>query len=114
VILKRIHSKTEYRPFQLKALEDGLKQVQDFSFSHRKWLWTPFLGFFLLVQLTRRAIRDRAIPVLAITLPMVLQWLGIVALAPAGEYRYLLPFALLPLVLLPVWGSDPPLRTPGS
>jgi hypothetical protein len=104
-ILKRIHSKTQYRPFQLTSLEASLTKVSEFSFRHRWILWTPFLGLYLLVHLTYRAYRQKVFPVLAMTLPMVVQLVGIFALSPAGEYRYLLPFALLPMALIPMWES---------
>lgn len=105
IILKRVHSNSEYRPFHFTAAVAVLQQIHDFSFRYRWLLWTPFLGLFLLVHLTRKALHGRQFALLAVTLPMLAQLLGIFVFSPAGEYRYLLPFALLPMALLPIWGS---------
>lgn len=104
-VLKRVHSRTEYRPFHFTAAVGVLQQVHDFSFRYRWLFWTPFFGMFLLVQLTRKALLARQFALLALTLPMLAQLLGIFVFSPAGEYRYLLPFALLPMAMLPIWGS---------
>lgn len=104
-VLKRIHSNSQFRPFNLRALEVSLKSIYDFSYRIRWILWTPFFGIYLLVYITWRAYRQNVFPVLAMVLPMILQLLGIFVLSPAGEYRYLLPFALLPMALVPMWES---------
>lgn len=102
-VLKKLDAQTDYRQFHLTRLERALKAVHDFSYRNRWLLWTPFLGIGLLVwALWRGAItRDKAM--LLVSLPMLVQFGGIFLLSTAGEYRYLLPFFTLPLVLLPMF-----------
>ena len=101
-VIARTKSQSEFRAFQLTGLEKTLKGIFDFSFSYRWLLWTPVLGIFLLFHTTRLAWKDRDTAVLAIVAPMILQLGGIFVFSIASEYRYLLPFFILPMVLLPI------------
>lgn len=101
-VIARSKSQSEFRAFHLTGLEDSWKGIFEFSFSYRWLLWTPLIGIFLLFRATHLAWKSRDKAVLSITLPMILQLSGIFAFSIAGEYRYLLPFFILPMVLLPV------------
>lgn len=48
----------------------------------------------------------RDVPTLLVTVPMLVQLGGIFFFSIAGEYRYLLPYFVLPLVLLPVLATQ--------
>jgi hypothetical protein len=101
-VLARVETHSIFRRFDLKKLEAPLRMLQSFSESHRWLLWSPVLGFALLFRLFWIACRTRQIPLLIVTLPLVAQLVAIFAFSIAGEYRYLFPFFLAPLVLLPI------------
>gem|GEM_PF-6018460 len=61
----------------------------------------------MLALVCTRAWRGKNRPALLVSVPMVLQLGGMVAFLSAAEYRYLLPFFLLPLALLPALWSMP-------
>ena len=63
----------------------------------------PFLGLGLLAWALVTGTRRRNWPMLLIAAPMLVQLGGIVLFSIAGEYRYILPFFALPLVLLPMY-----------
>ena len=60
------------------------------------------LGIALLLWLFFTAARRRQWDEFMLALPMIAQLGGIFLLSIAGEYRYLLPFFMLPLVILPI------------
>ena len=101
-VINRSKSKSAYRAFHFTALETALKAIHGFSFSWRWLLWSPVPGMALLFCATRIAWKSRDTAVLAITGSMILQLGGIFMLSIASEYRYLLPFFVLPMVLVPV------------
>jgi hypothetical protein len=72
-----------------------------------------------MFSLFRSGWKRRDFPTLLITAPMVVQLMGIFFFSIAGEYRYLLPYFTLPLVLLPVMATErlqaaAPVNPPGS
>jgi len=105
-VIARSKSQSEFRAFHLSGLEKTLKGIFDFSFSYRWLLWTPVLGIFLLFYTTRLAWKNRDTAVLAITGTMIMQLGGIFVFSIASEYRYLLPFFILPMALLPILATS--------
>ena len=102
VIISESKSKSEFRLFHLTSAEVVFKKIHEFSYAYRWLIWTPLLGIFLLLRVAHLAWRQRDLAVLAVTVPMVIQLGGIFTFSIAGEYRYLLPFFMLPMVLLPI------------
>lgn len=105
VIISESKSKSEFRVFHLTGVEVFLKSIHEFSYAYRWLIWTPLLGIFLLLRVTRLAWKQRDLAGLAVTTPMVIQLGGIFIFSIAGEYRYLLPFFTLPMLLLPILAS---------
>lgn len=105
VIISESKSKSEFRRFHLTSAEVFLKTVHDFSYAYRWLIWTPLLGIFLLLRVSHLAWKQRDLAALAVTAPMVIQLGGIFIFSIAGEYRYLLPFFTLPMLLLPILAS---------
>jgi hypothetical protein len=101
-ILKRSKSQSEFRAFHISGLERILKATYVFSFVWRWLLWTPLPGIVMLFYTARVALKGKDAVVLSITVPMILQLGGIFIFSIASEYRYLLPFFVLPMVLLPI------------
>ncbi|CAN7577623.1 hypothetical protein LJR129_004197 [Acidovorax sp. LjRoot129] len=104
-VLPRVSSESTYRIFQLEEAEHWSHKIHAKSYRWRWVLWTPWLGFALLLWAAGRCIRCIDVPVLLIVFPMILQWGGVFFFSIAGEYRYLLPFFTLPLALLPAISS---------
>ncbi|MDA8453556.1 hypothetical protein M4R22_02155 [Acidovorax sp. GBBC 3334] len=102
-VLPRIHSGSAYRRFDLEEVERGFIALQKASYHLRWLLWTPWAGFALLAWALVRGVRRRDAALLVVALPMAIQCGAIFLLSTAGEYRYLLPFFVLPLALLPAW-----------
>jgi hypothetical protein len=102
IVLTKVETHSVFHRFDLKNLEASLRVLHSFSESHRWLLWSPALGFVLLFRLFWIACRTRQIPLLIVTVPLVAQLAAIFAFSIAGEYRYLFPFFLAPLVLLPI------------
>ena len=100
-VLPRTRSISTYRRFDVQELERGFIGAQKASYRWRWLLWTPWAGFALLAWALVRGLRRREAALLIVALPMALQCGAIFLLSSAGEYRYLLPFFVLPLVLLP-------------
>ena len=96
----RIHS--EFRSMNMQATEAVLRTFYEFSYSVRWLLWSPLFGIFLTFLLFRSGLKRRDFPTLLVTIPMLAQLGGIFLFSIAGEYRYLLPYFVLPLVLLPI------------
>lgn len=105
-VINRSKSRSEFRAFHLTGLEEFLKAVHAFSYSLRWVLWTPILGIVLLFYVARLSFKRRDAALLSITAPMILQLGGIFFFSIASEYRYLLPYFVLPLVLLPILYSE--------
>ena len=100
-VLPRVSSQSTYRLWQWSTLESLLRKVHAKSYAWRWLLWTPWLGFGLLLWALTRGLRRAEAGLLLVSVPMLIQWGGVFVFSIAGEYRYLLPFFTLPLVLLP-------------
>ncbi len=101
-ILSETHARTHFRPLKWDYLVGILGAIFHVDLEYRAVLWTPFLGIFLLILLVRRGLHERDAGMLLITGCMLAQLFGIFLFSIAGEYRYILPFAILPLALLPM------------
>lgn len=102
-VLPRVSSQSTYRLWQWSTLEHWLLRVHAKSYAWRWLLWTPWLGFALLLWACTRGLQSAEAGLLLISIPMLIQWGGVFVFSIAGEYRYLLPFFTLPLVLLPAF-----------
>ncbi|WP_212644682.1 hypothetical protein [Delftia sp. PE138] len=102
-VLDFVKSESIFRKFNLKTSEDFLFGMFDVSYTYRWIFWTPFLGIALLIWAIRQGFNLRDIPILLISLPMLIQLGAIFIFSIAAEYRYLLPFFTLSLVLLPIF-----------
>lgn len=114
VIIAEVKSNSQFRLFGLIGSETVLTQLHEASYAHRWLTWTPLLGIFLLVRVAHLGWRRRDIAILAVSVPMLIQLGGIFTFSIAGEYRYLLPYFTLPMVLLPILAStrkDPMVAT---
>lgn len=100
-ILADTPTRSTYRAFGLDRAETMLLGLYEFSFAHRHLLWTPFLGMLLVVVALYRGLKSRDGPLLLVAVPMAMQVGAIASFSVAGEYRYLFPFFMLPLVLVP-------------
>lgn len=105
-VINRSKSRSEFRAFHLNGLEEFLKAVHAFSYNLRWVLWTPLLGIIMLFYVARVSFKEKDAAVLSITVPMILQLGGIFFFSIASEYRYLLPYFVLPMVLLPILYSE--------
>lgn len=105
-VLPRTQSQSTYRGANLPTLTGFVKQLNHALFPYRGLLWTPFIGIALLLWLFFSSMRHRQWDNIVLTLPMVAQLGGIFLLSIAGEYRYLLPFFMLPCVLLPMLATS--------
>ncbi len=101
-VLRFIRNESTYRAFDAAGLSKQLERVHAASHRARWVLWTPFIGIGLLLWLFVSALARRQWDIAALTLPMVMQLGGIFLLSSAGEYRYLLPFFVLPMALMPM------------
>ncbi len=101
-IIKKTRSQSEFRWFNMSRTAVFLEKMHKLSFSLRWILWSPLLGIFLMFSLLLSGWKRRDFPTLLVTVPMVAQLGGIFLFSIAGEYRYLLPYFVLPLVLLPI------------
>jgi hypothetical protein len=108
-ILGEIHARTHFRPLKWNHLAIMLGTIFKVDLKYRALLWTPFLGIFLLTILAVRGLLQRDSGMLMITGCMLAQLLGIFLFSIAGEYRYLLPFSILPLALLPMMACKEPI-----
>ncbi|XAH22850.1 hypothetical protein AAFF27_23100 [Xylophilus sp. GW821-FHT01B05] len=104
-VLAQVQTKSVMRSFHLDRLEAVLQKLHNTSLAYRWLLWTPVLGILLLLWLLPGALRQRSVPELLVLLPMLAQLGGIFVFSIAGEYRYLLPFAIAPVFLLPMMQS---------
>lgn len=100
-VLSRVPSQSTYRLFHWEKAEHWLRKIHAKSHAWRWLLWSPWLGFVLLLWATSWGIKRKDGGILLIALPMLAQWGGVFLFSIAGEYRYLLPFFTLPLALLP-------------
>jgi hypothetical protein len=101
-ILSRIKTKSQYRPFNQKNLIYFWEKIDETSKKYRWITWSPIPGFMLLIWLLTKSIKQLNIPVLLVTIPCAVQIVAIFFLSIAGEYRYLLPFFLLPVAAIPI------------
>ena len=104
-VIPAVNSNSVFRAMQFTSAEQGLKRLHDTSYGLRWLLWTPLLGIYLVFSLMRTGWKQRDLAVLIVAVPMVLQLAGIFFFSIAGEYRYLLPYFVLPLALLPIRAS---------
>ena len=74
----------------------------NFTLKYRALFWAPWLGLFLTIATTKRALQLRDKAGLLICSILTLQLAAIFFFSIAGEYRYLLTFFIAPLVLLPI------------
>ena len=105
-VLPKTRSQSEFRKMKMERIEPFFRALHEFSFACRWVLWTPLLGIGMLFWLLRSGWRRKDVPVLLVTVPMVIQLGGIFFFSIAGEYRYLLPYFALPLVLLPMLAAQ--------
>ncbi len=113
-VLENLATRSVYRRWRLTKVEQVLTAVHDFGVRHRAWLWSPLPGIGLMLLMLMNGLRNpkRHLPSLLVTVPMTLQLGAIFVFSTAGEYRYLLPFFVQPLVVLPVWAMGAR-RVPG-
>ncbi len=104
-VLPRVPSESSYRRFHWDRAESWAQKVHAKSYAWRWALWTPWLGLALLLWATSWGVRHKDKSILLITIPMVVQLGGVFMFSIAGEYRYLLPFFVLPMVLLPAMAT---------
>jgi hypothetical protein len=100
-VLKFTESKSQFRQHDLKFSEEVLRSHYEISYKYRFVLWTPFIGLGLLFWALKHGAKNRDLALLIVSIPMLVQLGGIFIFSIAGEYRYILPFFTLPLVLLP-------------
>lgn len=100
-VLKFVNSNSTYRQFRWPSAEAALRALHEASYKHRWLFWTPFLGIGLLVWALGHGMQRRDMALLLISVPMLMQLGAVFIFSIAGEYRYILPFFTLPLVLLP-------------
>lgn len=72
------------------------------SWKYRFLLWSPFFGIAMLAAATVMSWKRMKIDYLVIHASLVLQLIAIFLFSSAGEYRYLLTYFLLPIVLYPM------------
>lgn len=101
-VLPKTQSQSEFRKMKMERVEPFFRALHEFSFACRWVLWTPLLGIGLMFWLLKSGWQRRDFPALLVTVPMAIQLGGIFFFSIAGEYRYLLPYFVLPLVLLPM------------
>ncbi|WP_198969161.1 hypothetical protein [Xylophilus sp. ASV27] len=104
-VLAQVQTKSQMRRFHLDRLEAVLLKLHKASLACRWLLWTPALGILLLLWGLPGALRQRRVAELLVLLPLLAQLGGIFVFSIAGEYRYLLPFAVAPVLLLPMLQS---------
>ena len=102
-VLPAVKSQSTYRRFGLDKADALLYKLYDASYMSRWLFWTPFLGLGLLAWALVAGSKKRSWPTLLVAVPMLVQLGGIVLFSIAGEYRYILPFFALTLVLLPMF-----------
>lgn len=105
-VLPKTRSQSEFRKMEMERVEPFFRALHDFSFAFRWLLWTPLLGIVLMFWLIKSGWQRRDVPTLLVTVPMLVQLGGIFFFSIAGEYRYLLPYFVLPLVLLPILATQ--------
>ncbi|BFO57325.1 hypothetical protein AVXHC19_41280 [Acidovorax sacchari] len=102
VILRQLNTQSTYRLFQWTEAEKIADKIFEFSFEYRWILWTPFLGIFLVFCAFIRGAMQRDAALLLAATPMVVQLGAIFMFSIAGEYRYILPFFMIAMPLLPI------------
>ena len=98
-------------PRAIPGLTDAVRRLDAFSWRWRWLLWTPLPGIALLFSTLLLAWRERGTAELMVLLPMLAQLGGVFLFSSAGEYRYLLPFFAVPLLLFPVRAELQPGRS---
>ena len=98
-------------PRAIPGLTDAVRRLDAFSWRWRWLLWTPLPGIALLFSTLLLAWRERGTAELMVLLPMLAQLGGVFLFSSAGEYRYLLPFFVVPLLLFPVRAELQPGRS---
>lgn len=105
-VLAQTRSISGYRAMDVPRLTAAVEQMHQANYRHRWLLWTPFVGIGLLFVFFRRAWQRDNWADVSLALPMLIQLVAIFLLSIAGEYRYLLPFFVLPMALLPALAAD--------
>lgn len=111
-VLQYVPTRSTYRLFDVPRLGHWVDCLHAANQRARWLLWSPAVGIALLGLTLVMAARRRRWHEFAILAPMAAQLVGVIALMSAGEYRYLLPFFMLPLVALPMFSALAP-RTHG-
>lgn len=102
-VLEQINAKSTFRALGWVSAETWLFSLYELSARWRWLLWTPFVGIALTFWAAAAGWRRRDRALLLVAAPMVVQFGAILIFSIAGEYRYLLPFFTLPLVLAPAF-----------
>jgi len=100
-ILSKTQSRSEPR-FRSGATHRLVARFFDFSQRYRVVFWTPWVGLCLLVLGCVRTWQRRDSAGFVICGVLALHLCAVFIFSIAGEYRYLLPFFIAPLVLFPV------------
>lgn len=101
-LIPQTKTESAYRKFHLEKLEKNFTKFYEWGKSYRWIFWSPFLGIALLFIVLRIGIVEKSAGILLVTSSMLVQLGAIIFFSPAGEYRYLLLFFTLPMVLLPI------------
>lgn len=100
-ILEQIDSHSIFRAWHWKKGESALFSLYEWSAKWRWLLWTPLIGVGLTLWATIAGWRQRDRALLLMAVPMAIQIGAIGFFSIAGEYRYLLPFFILPVAIVP-------------
>lgn len=106
-VLPRVTTASQFRHWGWDQAESVWRWMHVFSYEWRWILWTPWLGLVLLIRASVTGLRNRDWPILLVSIPMLVQLVGIFMFSIAGEYRYLLPFFVLPMALWPALSAQP-------
>ncbi|WP_182120435.1 hypothetical protein [Acidovorax sp. FHTAMBA] len=111
-VLEQTNSKSKFRVMGWVTAETRLFSLYELSARWRWLLWTPFFGIGLTIWAVTAGWARRDHALLIISVPMVVQLGAIVTFSIAGEYRYLLPFFILPVALVPAFLNPPTSHAP--
>ncbi|WP_108624588.1 MULTISPECIES: hypothetical protein [unclassified Acidovorax] len=102
-VLAQLKAKSLFRLHDWGTAETWLFRAYECSYEWRWLLWTPFVGIALTLWALVAGWRRRERALLLVGVPMGIQLGAITLFSIAGEYRYLLPFFTMPLVLIPAF-----------
>lgn len=101
-VLKLLDTKSRFRKTDWQTGGVVLFTLYEYSYQWRWLLWTPFVGVALAFWALWVGWRRRDPATLIVGASMVVQFAAIAGFSIAGEYRYLLPFFTLTLLLGPL------------